>query len=108
VAILQRPQLIKDSIREFQISKTTFEDRLRKISKLEVLETKTTFCLAKILISKTAVQLKEQLMLKNIFIKDCSIYEGLGKQYICLGVPQERYQIKVIEAIRSLLEENLC
>ncbi len=106
VAILRQTQLIKNSIAEFQALKRKFEEKLKQLPKLELLETKTTFCLSKIISSTTAGELKQQLKKQNIFIKDCSIYEGLGKQYIYLGVPQEGYQQKVVDSIRNVLLEE--
>lgn len=108
IAILSKPQLVRKSIIQFQALKKAFEIKLDQIPQLEILKTKTTFCLAKVLSNKTASQLKEQLKEKGIFIKDCSIYQGLGKQYIYLGVPQKQYQKEVVEAIKNLLENNLC
>lgn len=105
IAILSKPQLVRKSIIQFQALKKAFEIKLDQIPQLEILETKTTFCLAKILSAKTAIQLKKQLNERGIFIKDCSIYENLGKQYIYLGVPQKQYQVEVVKAIKNLLEE---
>lgn len=108
IAVLRSPQLVRKSVTKFRELKKAFEAKLKQIPQLEILETKTTFCLAKILSTKTATRLKEQLKEKGIFIKDCSIYQSLGKQYIYLGVPQKRYQNEVVKAIKNLLEDNLC
>jgi histidinol-phosphate aminotransferase len=105
IAILSRPDLIKKSIVEFQALKKSFESLLKKIPQFEILETKTTFCLVKILSTTTGADLKEALKKQEMFIKDCSIYQGLGKQYIYLGVPQKKYQKKVTDTIRSLLKK---
>lgn len=106
IAILRQSQLIKESITEFQKLKQGFEAKLREIPQLEVLETKTTFCLTRIKSITTAAQLKEELKKEDIFVKDCSIYEGLGKQYMYLGIPQERYQQQVIKSISDVLKEK--
>jgi histidinol-phosphate aminotransferase len=105
ISILRQPQLITDSMIKFQSLKNTFEEKLKRLTQLNVLKTKTTFCLVKILSTKTAKQLKEQLGENNIFIKDCSMYEGLGKQFMYLGIPQKKYQTKIIKTINRLLEE---
>src|SRR3989344_2836749 len=102
IAILRKPQLIKNSIQEFLVLKRTFEEKLKQLPQLKILETKTSFCLVEIRSTVTAAQLKEQLKKQKIFIKDCSIYEGLGNQYIYLGIPQERYQQKVVESIKKI------
>jgi len=106
IAILGQPQLLKESISEFQVLKGSFEAKLKQVIQLEILETKTTFCLTKILSATTAGELKEQLKNQNIFIKDCSIYEGFGKQYMYLGVPEEKYQQKVADSIKNILKEK--
>lgn len=104
IAILSKPQLIKTSVQNFIKLKSKFEKFLKSIF-LEVIPTNTTFCLVKLPERITGKELKEKLLQKGIFIKDCSIYENLGKQYIYLGLPQEQYQKEVVEAIKSLLEE---
>ncbi len=106
ITILRQPELIKQSIKEFQELKKKFETKLRQINQLEVLDTKTTFSIVKILSKTTGAQLKEQLKKENIFIKDCSIYEGFGEQYFYLGIPQEQYQQKVVDCINKVLEEK--
>lgn len=105
ITILNRPKLIKESIAKFQALKKDFEAKLKQISQLKIIDTNTTFCLVKILSARTGAELKEQLKKQEIFVKDCSIYTGLGKQYIYLGVPKKQYQKKVVKAIKSLLEE---
>lgn len=106
IAILRQPQLIKKSVADFLSLKQSFEIKLTQLPELEVVATKTTFCLVKILADKTAAQIKEQLKKQNIFIKDCSIYAGFGKQYMYLGVPKEEYQQKVVNNISKILREK--
>jgi histidinol-phosphate aminotransferase len=103
LAILRQPALIKKSVRQFRNRQQSFETKLKLIPQLEVMDTKTTFCLAKINNDLTATKLKVRLAEQNIFIKDCSIYTGLGKQYIYLGVPSEQYQPLLIKAISNIL-----
>lgn len=105
-AMLQQPRRTKAFIEKFSKLKKEFESKLKEIPKLCVLETKTTFCLVKILSSITARQVRIKLQKKNIFIKDCSIYEGLGKQYMYLGIPQKRDQKQIIACIKASLQQN--
>jgi len=65
------------------------------------LPTQTTFCLVKLPEKITGKELKEKLVKQNVFIKDCSIYPNLGKQYIYLGVPKNEYQKKIIEILKK-------
>jgi len=106
VAILRQPLLIEKSVSRFLQLKKGFENKLNEVAELEVLETKTSFSLVKVASSITGAQLKEKLKEENIFIKDCSIYEGFGKQYIYLGIPLKEYQDKAVEAIRTVLKEK--
>lgn len=106
IALLRKPKQITDSILEFQSLKQSFESKLKQIRELEIIETNTTFCLIKILPNTSAAQVKEQLTKQDIFIKDCSIYEGLGKQFMYLGIPQEKYQQTVVECIRKIVSKG--
>jgi len=105
IALLTKPQIIKDTIKKFDNFKTSFEKKLMGISALEIIPTKTTFCFIKLDVKITGEQLKERLKNENIFIKDCSIYQNLGSQYIYLGVPQKKYQATVIKAIEKSIKE---
>lgn len=102
LAILNKPQLIRNSVQKFANWKESFEKLLKSIS-LEVIPTKTTFCLVKLRGNITAKELKKKLLQKEIYIKDCSIYVGLGSKYVYLGVPEKRYQRTVINAIRMVI-----
>ncbi len=102
--ILYKPRLIKSSVKKFIILKESFEKLLKDIT-LEIVPTKTTFCLVKLPKKITGKTLQEKLAQKGMFIKDCSIYENLEKQYIYLGIPQKRYQKEIAKAIKSFLEK---
>ena len=102
IAILNKPWLVTTSVKKFITLKKNFEKLLKNIF-LEIVPTKTTFCLVKLPEKISGKTLKDKLAQKGIYIKDCSIYEGLGKQYIYLGVPQKRYQQRVVENINDIL-----
>jgi len=106
LAILCRPEVISQTITEFRTLKDTFVAKLRQIPELDIKETQTTFCLAKIVTPLSAQQLKTELAQQQIFIKDCSIYEGLGGQYIYLGVPLATYQDQVVTSISQILRRT--
>ncbi len=107
LAIISNISLIEKTIKRFQELKQEFERELQNIS-LEVIPTQTTFCLAKLSGKITGNVLKEKLGKRGIYIKDCSIYPNLGKEYIYLGIPQKQYQKKCIEEIKAALEELSC
>lgn len=104
IAALSKPKLIISFVQKFISLKRNFETLLRNLP-LEVIPTYTTFCLIKLPKKTTSIELKEKLLQKGIFIKDCSIYEGLGQQYIYLGIPLKRYQIEITKAIKNCLAE---
>jgi len=104
-ALLEQPQTVKEVIERFKKFKSNFEKKLQKIPSLEVIPTKTTFCFMKLNAKITGKQLKEKLAKANIFIKDCSIYQNLGSRYVYLGVPQKKYQMTVVNAIKKIIKE---
>ncbi|KKR32017.1 MAG: Histidinol-phosphate aminotransferase [Candidatus Gottesmanbacteria bacterium GW2011_GWC2_39_8] len=108
IAILDKPQLIKKSIDDFIRSKDNFESLLKEIPSLKIICTKTTFCLLKLPEQISAGELKKELAEKNIFIKDCSMYKNLGKQYMYLGIPLIKYQKQVVRIIKNIMEEKIC
>lgn len=101
-AILSDSKFVTEFVETFQEMKTAFERQLAT-TPLQILPTKTTFCIAKLPASITARELKAQMQQKGILIKDCSIYPGFGEQYIYLGVPQTIYQETVTQAIKEAL-----
>jgi len=105
IALLENPKIVTDVIERFKQFKSDFENKLKKIPYLEIVPTKTTFCFIKLNAKITGKQLKEKLARENIFIKDCSIYQNLGSQYIYLGVPQKKYQKTVINTIKKIIGE---
>jgi|GEM_PF-2359222 len=107
MAIMSDTELIKESINQFTLLKQSFEKLLQRIP-LTVFPTKTTFCLVKLPDNITGKSLKEKLANENIFIKDCSLYPNLGKQYIYLGIPKKQYQKIFIEKMKIALEELSC
>lgn len=106
IALLEQPEVMKSSLEKFEFLKSIFEKKLQKISSLEIIPTNTTFCFIKINANITGKQLKEKLEKENIFIKDCSIYQNLGSQYIYLGIPQNKYQKEVVDAISCVIARS--
>jgi histidinol-phosphate aminotransferase len=107
MAIMSDLTLIENTIIKFDGVKKEFEKKLQSIS-LQVLPTQTTFCFVKLPKKISGDVFKEKLLKKGIYIKDCSIYPGLGKQFIYLGIPQKRYQQYCVEKMKQVLEEIVC
>jgi len=107
-AILKNEYRIQQLITEYSTQKQNFEKLLYQVKGIQVIPTKTTFCLLKLTGGNTtSSELKEKLQRENIYIKDCSIYQLLGSEYVYLGVPIKKYQQRVAKAIKNILEEKL-
>jgi histidinol-phosphate aminotransferase len=105
-ALFTKKDRIQELIRVYTYQKNNFEKLLQGIKNVQIIPTKTTFCLIK-LRSKTisSSELKLKLLTKNIYIKDCSIYKRLGSKYVYLGVPPQKYQRLVASSIKKVLKE---
>jgi len=106
-ALLKNKNAIDKSINSFLNLKSNFEKLLSKVNGIRVIPTKTSFCLLDTKsTSIPAKELKEQLSKRGIYIKDCSIYQELGDFYAYLGVPDQKYQEKVISEIEKVIERE--
>lgn len=80
-------------------------DFLRKsISKLDgffCFETSTNFILIK---TNTNSQiLQKKLLKKNILIRDCSTFKGLGKHYVRIAIRTHKENLKLLKALEELV-----
>ena len=105
--ILKNPKIVRQLINKYNRQKQNFEKLLNQIESIRVIPTKTTFCLLKINEDISSTQLKEKLQKKDIYIKNCSLYQLLGEKYVYLGVPAEKYQQFVVNAIKKVVGEKL-
>ncbi len=106
-AILSDKKSIIKQSGQYKKLKADFEDRLRKIKGIKVIETKTNFSLLDIQKTKiTSKKLKTKLEEKNILIKDCSIYAGFGNFYVYLGVPAKKYQKQFIGELEKIIRRK--
>ena len=94
---------INKAIKEYKDIKNSFEKKIQRIKGVEVLSTFTTFSLIKLPEQFSASFIKNELSKKRIYIKDCSIYSGLGSRYIYLGIPKKNSQQKVIKELAKLI-----
>ena len=88
---------------KYKKAKNDFEKMLMNIKCLEIVPTNTTFSLVKLPKSYAASFIKNELLKSGIYIKDCSIYYGLGSKYIYLGTPKKTVQQKFINKLISIL-----
>lgn len=102
-AIFEKNINIRQLVNNYQDLKSRFEILLKKITAIDVIPTKTTFCLIKLPKTSNSKKLKAKLEAKGIFIKGCSIYEGLGNEFVYLGVPNKTLQKRVVFEINRNL-----
>lgn len=102
-AIFEKNINVRQLVNNYQDLKNRFENLLKTINNIEVIPTKTTFCLIKLPKTCSSKQLKTRLEAKGIFIKDCSIYEELASEFVYLGVPNKTMQKRVVLEIKKNL-----
>lgn len=107
IALFANSTTIPQAISELKELKSDFERLLSTIPKIKVLPTQTTFCLLDLKeTKKSAKTLQTQLAQRGIYVKDCSIYQGLGDNYVYLGIPnrdKQRIFVKEVNKILNLL-----
>jgi len=89
---------------KYKKAKNDFEKMLTQIKSLKMIPTYTTFILIKLPKPYNASFIKNELSKREIYIKDCSIYCGLGSQYIYLGIPKKTVQKKFIKELVSIIK----
>ena len=103
IAVMDNLTKISKIIKEYKETKNYFEKKIRQIKGAEVLLTITTFSLIKLPEQFSALFIKNELIKKRIYIKDCSIYSGLGSRYIYLGIPKKNAQQKIIKELAKII-----
>lgn len=102
-AIMSNLTKINDMIEKYKTIKEKFEKNLSNIKGLKIIPTYTTFSLIKLPNFCSASKVKNELTKKGIYIKDCSIYKGLGPRYIYLGVPKQNVQESFIKELAKII-----
>jgi histidinol-phosphate aminotransferase len=104
IAILEDNTLVGNLIKGYVKTKENFERLLADINDIELVATKTTFCLLNLAKTKlNASETKKKLGEKSIYVKDCYMYQLLGPQYLYLGVPAQEYQKYIVETLQNIL-----
>ncbi|MEM3065551.1 MAG: threonine-phosphate decarboxylase CobD [Candidatus Nitrosotenuis sp.] len=73
---------------------------ISKIGGFSCFETSTNFMLIKTKMDSRLLQKK--LLSKNILVRDCSTFRGLGKSYIRIAVKTHKENLKLIRALEAL------
>lgn len=83
--------------------KKWFFEECNKINKIRAYKTNTNFILIK-LIADTAENIKVKMLEKNILVRDASNFVGLDEHYIRLAIKNRDNNIKVLEALKEVVE----
>lgn len=92
---------IKESIKYIRTEKQYLYNELKEINQLKVYEPSVNFILLK---TRIKLDLKEELLKKNILIRSCSNYEGLDNSYYRIAVRTHEENIKLVREIRNIIE----
>lgn len=76
-------------------------DELSKIDNIQVFESEGNFILCKILINKTAKNLRDELLKHALVIRDCSSFLGLSEKYFRFCILDKEDNRKLIEQIKE-------
>ncbi|HXG13988.1 MAG TPA: threonine-phosphate decarboxylase CobD [Candidatus Nitrosotenuis sp.] len=74
---------------------------LSKLNGLSCLETSTNFILIKT--KMDSQHLQKKLLKKNILVRDCSTFRGLGKNYIRIAVRTHKENLKLLKALEEII-----
>ncbi|AGF55239.1 threonine-phosphate decarboxylase [Clostridium saccharoperbutylacetonicum] len=93
---------ITESIKYVIKEKEYLYNELKKNSELKLYEPSVNFILIK---TCKNINLKEELLKRNILIRSCSNYERLNKNYYRIAVRTHEENVILIEEIRRIFEE---
>jgi len=79
---------------------TFLRDSISRLDGFSCLDTSANFILIKT--KKDSGMLQKRLVKKNILIRDCSTFRGLGKNYIRIAVRTRKENMKLIKALEEL------
>jgi histidinol-phosphate/aromatic aminotransferase/cobyric acid decarboxylase-like protein/choline kinase len=87
----------------FIVERHRFESELSKISFLRVIPSQANYFLCEVINGKTTLQLTNELLAKNILIKDLSFKHGFeGKEFVRLAVRDTKDNNCLIEYLKTI------
>lgn len=96
---LNDKKYINDSIDFMEKERIYMYNELKKVNYLQVYEPSVNFIFFKV---KNKIDLKEELLKKNILIRSCSNYHGLDKRYFRIAVRTHEENIRMLNALNSI------
>ena len=99
---LKDENYIQKSKKYISIEKEYLYNNLTKINKLKVFKPSVNFIFFKTLID---INLKEELLSKNILVRSCSNYKGLDNSYYRIAIRNNNENAIFIDNINNLFEE---
>lgn len=99
IVALEETQYIEESIQYIEEEKEFLFNELNRFKKLKVYKGSVNFIFFKVL---DCINLKEELIKKEILIRDCSNYIGLEKGFYRVAVKKREDNLKLIEGLKSI------
>ncbi|RJR15233.1 histidinol-phosphate aminotransferase family protein [Candidatus Microgenomates bacterium] len=103
LAALENIQNVYQNIKKINATKTKLYQELEKLN-IRVYPSQTSFVLMSIANTNlTASDFVNKMKKQKIILKDMSIYEGLSKYFVYMGIPAENQLIRVITAFKKVI-----
>ncbi|MDR3598308.1 threonine-phosphate decarboxylase CobD [Clostridium sp.] len=93
---------IKESIEYVNNEKEYLYEELKQFKELKIYKPSVNFIFLRVLIN---INLRHELLMKNILIRSCSNYEGLDSNYYRIAVRTHEENSILIKVLRNLFEE---
>ena len=97
---LKEREYINKTLLYIEEEKTYLFEELNKLKNIKVFEPSVNFIMFKL---EKEMDLKLELMKKNIIIRSCSNYEGLSNKYYRVAVRNREENIILIEALKNII-----
>ena len=97
---LKDKKYIEETVDFMEKERNYLYNELKKVNYLKIYEPSVNFIFFKI---NKKIDLKEELLKKNILIRSCSNYHNLNEMYFRIAVRTHEENIKILKAINSIL-----
>ena len=97
---LKDEKYIAETIDFMEKERIYLYNELKKVNYLKVYEPSVNFIFFKI---NKSMELKKELLKRNILIRSCSNYRGLDERYFRIAVKGHEENIKIINALNSII-----
>jgi cobyric acid synthase CobQ/L-threonine-O-3-phosphate decarboxylase len=84
-------------------NKKSFRKALSNYKDLKIFQTEANYFLIRLMGSCTVAELKQHLAVKNILIRDCANYLGLGNEFFRIAIRNKKENQQFCEALSTIL-----